>query len=218
MPPTNTSVQQSAWVTSAAEDTASRPSGWLTPVEDFSEPTGPVHPQPHVSAPSEGLPVRRVTGTGSLWVIGAHGGAGESTIAALHEDWQPTGRTWPELPNSVPAPCVLVARTNAHGLLAARTALTQWAASAAGGSAQLLGLVLISDAPGKQPAALRDLSKVVAGGSPRVWEVPWNESWRLGDPVTERVPRPVSKIVSQLRSLTATVPTVAAVSSTKEQS
>ena len=58
------------------------------------------------------------------------------------------------------------------------------------------------------PAPIRDLAKVVGGGAPRVGHGPWVEAWRLGDPVTERTPRAVSKLVSQLRSLaaTATIP------------
>lgn len=189
------------------------PSGPASPVvpeaestvsaEPVPEPTGPTKPQPHVIAPQVALPVRRAHSLAGLWVVGAHGGSGESTLAGLCDDWHPGGHAWPELPSGGQAPCILVARTNVHGLLAARAALTQWAASGSGESARLLGLVLVADAPGKLPAPLRDLAKVVGGGAPRVWDVPWVEAWRLGDPVTERVPRPVSKLVRQLRSLAA---------------
>lgn len=171
---------------------------------DVDEPTGPVAPQPHVPLPEDALPVRRTHSSAALWVVGAHGGAGESSLAELDPSWQAAGRAWPELPTGAPVACVVVARTNVRGLLAARTALTQWAASGAGESVRLLGLVLVADAPGKTPAPIRDLAKVVGGGAPRVWHVPWVEAWRLGDPVTERVPRPVSKLVSTLRSLAAT--------------
>jgi hypothetical protein len=181
------------------------PAGGLGEPESvvLDEPTGPVQPQPHVPLPEDALPLRRTHSSASLWVVGAHGGAGESTLAELDPSWQPAGHAWPERATGEPVACVLVARTNVRGLLAARTALTQWAASGAGNSAQLLGLILVADAPGKLPAPIRDLAKVVGGGSPRVWDVPWVEPWRLGDPVTGRVPRPVSKLVSQLRSLAA---------------
>lgn len=175
------------------------------PAEPLAAPTGPAIPQPHVPMPEDSLPVRRTHSSSSLWVVGAHGGSGESTLADLDDSWQAAGHSWPELPTGAPAACVVVARTNVRGLLAARTALTQWAASGAGDSACLLGLVLVADAPGKLPAPLRDLAKVVGGGAPRVWDVPWVEGWRLGDPVTERVLRPVSKLVRTLRSLSATV-------------
>lgn len=173
------------------------------PVE-ADELSGPPTPQPHVPSPEDALPVKRTHASATLWVVGAHGGSGESTLAELDEAWKAAGHAWPELPDGAPIACVVVARTNVRSLLAARTALTQWAASAAGESVRLLGLVLVADAPGKVPAPIRDFAKVVGGGAPRVWHVPWVEAWRLGDPVTERTPRAVSKLVSQLRSLAAT--------------
>lgn len=218
MSSTNSTVQPSAWLTPDPVDSPHPGIEWLTPPAEIPPPTGPTGPQPHVDPPPDALPVRLMTAPATLWVIGAHGGAGESTIAELRREWQPTGHAWPQLANDAPAACILVARSNARGLLAARSALTQWAGSAAGGSTQLLGLVLMSDAPGKRPQPLRDLAKVVGGGAPRVWEMPWNESWRLGDPVIERGTRSISKIVSQLGSLAAAVPTVTDSSTLKEQS
>lgn len=163
--------------------------------------TGPLTPQPHVKMPEDALPVRLVQDSGSLWLVGAHGGAGESTLAGLDEGWRASGHAWPSLPSGDAAPCVVVARTHVRGLLATRAALTQWAASGTGESARLLGLVLVADAPGRLPAPLRDLAKVVAGGAPRTWEVPWVEAWRMGDDVNDRLPRAVSELVDQLRHL-----------------
>lgn len=197
-----------------AEPVTVEPADDLVPVEPT---TGPTSPQPHVPMPEDALPVRRTQAAAQLWVVGAHGGAGESTLADLDASWRAADHAWPELPSGAAAPCVVVARTNVRGLLAARAALTQWAASGAGASVQLLGLVLVADAPGKLPPPIRDLAKVVGGGSPRVWDVPWVEPWRLGDPVTERVPRPVSKLVSQLRSLAAAATADADPSHTEEK-
>lgn len=162
--------------------------------------TGPMAPQPFVEPPARRLPVRTVTEAAALWWVGAHGGAGESTLAALDEQWQAAGHCWPEpaIPGKV-APCVVVARTHAHGLLAAQQALQQWAASAAGPAVQLLGLVLVADAPGRLPAPLRDLAKVVAGGAPRVWEVSWVEAWRFGNP-EDNFPRAVARLVKQINN------------------
>lgn len=181
--------------------------------------TGPSRPQPHVPMPAVAMPVRRVGDRAALWIVGAHGGAGESSVAELVEGWVPAGHSWPVIDDLSPCSCVVVARTNVRGLLAAQVALTQWAASGAGPSARLVGLLLIADAPGKLPAPLRDLAHVVAGGAPRVWHVPWIEAWRLGDPVTEHMPRPVSKLVGQLRSLAASAAADADLSDlSKEQS
>lgn len=221
MSSTNSTVQPSAWLSPALVDNPEPDNGWLTAAPETVEnieipaPTGPTEPQPGIPAPAQGLPVVARAAAAPLWVVGAHGGSGETLIAALNDEWVASDHSWPAPPGAGPVPCVVVARTHVSGLLAAQAALTQWA-SAAAGLASVVGLVLVADAPGKLPAPLRDLAKVVAGGAPRVWEVPWNESWRLGDPVTERMPRSVSKIVSQLGSLAATVLTVTDSSTTKE--
>ena len=188
------------------------------PDEPVGEPTGPIAPQPHVVMPATALPIRAGEAAAQLWLVGAHGGAGESTLAALDEGWRATEHTWPELGAGAVAPCVVVARTHSRGLLAARTALTQWAASGAGPSVRLLGLVLVADAPGRLPVPLRDLATVVSGGAPRVWDVPWVEGWRFGDPTVEGAPRPVSKLVSHLRSLASAAAAGASPINREEQS
>lgn len=67
---------------------------------------------------------------------------------------------------------------------------------------ELLGLVLVADAPGRLPKPLRDLMKIISGGYPRTWYVPWVESWRQGDdPTPDASPREVRKLVDDLRIL-----------------
>ncbi len=161
--------------------------------------TGPSGPQPHVSAPSVSLPSRRVVEAPSIWLVGAHGGAGETTLAMLSEDWMASEHAWPQPANvHGPACCVLVARTHTHGLLAAQRALQQWASG--GTAVELLGLALVADAPGRLPAPLRDLAKVIGGGAPRVWHVPWVEAWRFDGPASD-APRAVRKTVEQIKAL-----------------
>lgn len=163
--------------------------------------TGPTAPQRGIAPPLELLPVRSATPGPALWLVGAHGGAGESTIAALDERWAATGHTWPALPGGAPAVCVLVARTNVTGLLAAQRALTQWASSTAGPSAQCIGLLLIADRPEKKtPQAIADLISHVAGGAPRLWRIDWVEGWRLGD-LDARPTRSVAKVLRDLHGL-----------------
>lgn len=212
-----------AWVSAApvAPGSAGH-QGWLRSSVDSEAGTdpvpvsGPSRPQPGVAAPTGALPIIRRQGPAALWVVGAHGGAGESSLADLDERWVASGHSWPVLRDLTPCQCVVVARTSVRGLLAARTALTQWASSGIGPSARVVGLVLVADAPGKLPTPLRDLAKVVAGGAPRVWQVPWIEAWRLGEPPASASPRAVTKLVSDLRSLAASTPVEAA--STKEES
>ncbi|WP_344272234.1 hypothetical protein [Actinomadura napierensis] len=77
---------------------------------------------------------------------------------------------------------VLVARSHAHGLRAAQAAAWQWSTSAELRPVQLLGLAVIADAPGRRPKPLKDLLTLISGGVPKVWDLPWVEALRLGDP------------------------------------
>ncbi|GAA4288606.1 DUF6668 family protein [Georgenia daeguensis] len=142
--------------------------------------TGPAMPQRGVPSPANGLPARVRTESPAPWWLGTHGGAGESTLAGFVPSSAAAGHAWP-LPRDVGGtqPVVLVARTSHRGLESARLAATQWAAGDVLG-VELLGLVLMADAPGRLPRPLRDLARHVAGGVPRVWSVPWVEAWRSG--------------------------------------
>lgn len=132
-------------------------------------------------------PIGRLPANGSgpgWWFLGCHGGAGTSTLTAAVPGGADAGRYWP-----VPEPpgyvrVVLVARTHASGLHAARAAAQQWASGALPGGIGLLGLVAIADAPGRLPRPLRDLLHLISGGVPRLWELPWVEDLRLGAPPT----------------------------------
>lgn len=163
--------------------------------------TGPAVPQGGVTPPDRLLPVRQTDDSPALWIVGAHGGAGESTIAGLDPRWAAACHSWPELPGGSPAVCVLVARTHVSGLLAAQRALTQWASSTAGPSAQCLGLLLLADRPEKKtPPAIADLITHVAGGAPRLWRIGWIENWRMGD-LEVRPPHSVTKVLRDLHGL-----------------
>ena len=109
--------------------------------------SGPAGAQANVPAPSHELGHMQALGPAKLWVVGAHGGAGVSTLLALGEpgEWSSTDRAWPYDPTGGVLPTVLVARTSAAGLLAAQSALTQWAGGGVHPSVRLLGLVLAAD-------------------------------------------------------------------------
>ncbi|RJF44918.1 hypothetical protein D4740_01825 [Actinomyces sp. 2119] len=145
--------------------------------------TGPAAPQAGVPAPAEDqrLPVVAVGDEASLWVVGAHGGSAESTIAALSASWRATSHRWPAPATGAPARAVLTARLSVSGIQAAQAAATQWACGLVP-DVELLGLVLVADEPGRAPRPVRDLARVVGGGVPRTWQVPWIRTWRLGEP------------------------------------
>ena len=167
-------------------------------------PTGPTAPQHGIAGPARRLPLRRATPGADLWVVGAHGGAGESSIADLDQSWAMAEHAWPTpVEPDGRCVCVLVARTNVRGLTAAQAALIQWAASDLAAETTLLGLVLIADAPGRLPRALRDLAAHVRGGAPRTWELPWLEDWRLGEPDRLHSHRAVRRLVHNLHALTS---------------
>lgn len=164
----------------------------------------PMTPQPGVPSPEavDVLGHREASPPAPLWWVGAHGGAGESTLAALMDGSRAAEQRWP-VPAATDdaARVVLVARSSAHGLRRAQLACTQWACGSVPG-VELLGLVILDDAPGRLPRPLRDLAHHVAGGAPRVWHLPWVESWRLGAPVRgETSPLPVRRLLVDLDAL-----------------
>jgi hypothetical protein len=168
--------------------------------------TGPTAPQTGIAVPDlvDQLPFRDHAAAADLWWVGVHGGAGESTLGRLVPGWSAAGHAWPRTtPSYSMTRVVLVARSHAAGLQAAQKAATQWAAGAVP-LTELLGLVIVADAPGRLPRPLRDLAALVSGGVPRTWHLPWIESWRLGeDPHLESSPREVRHLA---RDLTALLP------------
>lgn len=112
------------------------------------------------------------------------------------------GRYWPvpEPPGRVRV--LLVARTHASGLRAAQAAARQWASGSLGGGVTLLGLIAVADAPGRLPRPLRDLLGLVSGGLPRVWEMPWMEAWRMGDPPNpKQLPAAYERLAADLQHI-----------------
>jgi|GEM_PF-6917362 len=147
-----------------------------------------LEPQAAIARPAaeQCLPRRAVvTNTACVWWVGVHGGAGESTLEQLLDGSRAAGHAWPTHDDSaIETPrVVLVARTNAAGLRAAQLAATEWASGTV--TTQLLGLVLVADAPGRLPKVLKDLCHHVGGGVPRVWRVPFVDAWRLGEPIAQ---------------------------------
>lgn len=169
--------------------------------------TGPTAPQRGVPVPDQvdQLPVCRRGGrTSDLWVVGAHGGAAESTVAGLVPAWSAADHAWRPGTAAAPARSVVVARTHARGLAAAKAVAKQWASGLVP-DVELLGLVLVADAPGRLPKPLRDLARLISGGYPRTWFVSWAEAWRLGappDPATSS--RDVRSLVNDISLLTTT--------------
>jgi hypothetical protein len=168
-----------------------------------------VPPTTAISAPLRGmvepdaadrLASRSMIGTARLWVVGTHGGAGESRIADLIESARSTDHCWPVLPSGGNPRVLLVCRADMRGLTTARNALTQWASGAAP-EIDLLGLAVLADAPGKTPKALRDFAALVGGGAPRFWTLPWVDAWRHTDTTELPTIREYQRFITDVAAL-----------------
>ena len=137
------------------------------------ERRAPLWAQPIAPAPGMGTP------NPHWWWLGAHGGAGVSTLTGLAALSADSHRAWPSGDPSQSPNVVLVCRTHLEGLERARDLLRQ---HTVGGLLppvlQVLGLVTVPDAPGKAPPTVRRAMKLVGAAAPRVWHLPWIEDWR----------------------------------------
>lgn len=194
-------------------------SKWLQALEVAPEPTaapairdapaGPTSPQRGVRQVSEtGVPRTTVMGPApAVWVMGAHGGAGESTLCALLEGAVATDHAWPvrhdhDQERGGQDVVLLVCRSNAAGLRAAQLAAIEYGSGALPGS--LAGLVVMADAPGRLPKALTDQLRLVAGAVPHLWQMPWVEGWRLTEtPDPAALPPAARSVLEKIRLHTA---------------
>lgn len=148
-----------------------------------------------------GLAYLGVDQPAAVWWVGVHGGAGESTLERLFSGSCATGHCWPIASGGATVPAVvLVARTDARGLRAVQRAVRELVEHRL--PVDLVGLVLMADAPGRLPRALRDLAGVVGGALPRVWSLPWVEAWRAGEiPSPANSPNEAGVLAGDLRAV-----------------
>ncbi|WP_425585209.1 DUF6668 family protein [Yinghuangia aomiensis] len=154
----------------------------------------------------EGLPLWRIAPAIPVppwWWVACHGGAGATTLATILGGGDTDSRGWPIHVDGSRPGVVLVARTNATGLRDAQHAARQWASDSLG-AVRLWGLVAVADAPGPLPEVLGQRLHVVGGGFPRVWLIPWNAAWRLGQGLTlPEAPPQLSTLAGELRQAAA---------------
>lgn len=162
------------WVTDPEPDTA--PETTLTaPMEEDTTPTGATGIIPGVHPPAwedqlDGYAVEHARTGGSYWWMGAHGGAGETTMAAMDPNGEAAGHAWPLHPGG--AHVVVVARETASGLQAATNARKHHASGAFPG-VTILGLVTIAAAPGKTPPAITQRLRLLEKAYPRFKRIHW---------------------------------------------
>jgi uncharacterized protein DUF6668 len=174
------------------------------PVPERVASTGATSPQPAVTPPEAGDQLRSFTtsSTTKVLVVGTHGGSAESTVALLL-DGTATAHRWP-ISGTAPA-VLLTCRSHARGLAAAQMAMRAWAAGQTP-HIRLLGLAIVADAPGRLPKPLSDLSEVLRGGVPHLWQIPWVDEYRLGVDPTDP-PRQVRKVLNEINAVLIDSPT-----------
>ncbi len=179
------------WVTGGpTSEEAQQVAPAATPLTRRDVLRGPSAPQPTaVPVPdrADRLPTRQVYGGASMWWVGAHGGAGESTLAALALGSQSAGHAWPmPADRGTLSRAAVVARTNYAGLMAAQRVAREWASGSTSGMVELTGLVLVADAPVAGPrssASSSSTSRVATRGCGRC------RGWRRGGSVSPTPPR-----------------------------
>ncbi len=135
-------------------------------------------------------------------LVGAHGGAGTSTLSLL-TGLEDAGRTWPVTVAHLPNRVLIVAKTSSWGLEYARMAAKAVFAGRVKGI-DLLGLVAVADAPGRLPRSLADQLTDVAGAFPAFWQVPWSEELRCGH-LTD-LPGKTARVFAELSALNERTP------------
>lgn len=112
------------------------------------------------------------------WAVGSHGGAGASTLARVIAPMADAGGQWPACEQH--RFCVVVCRSTWTGLDAAHSAVLQSQAGDTGGC-EVLGVVIIADAPGRTPKPLVQREKVLEDLT-HVWRVPYLPDFRVTAP------------------------------------
>jgi hypothetical protein len=135
-----------------------------------------------------------------LWLLGAHGGAGVSTLrrCLLQCGIQAgdAGRAWPE-PDGLGV--IVVARTHGRGLRAANAAARQHLSGNTPPGTQLLGCILVPDGPGRLARPmLAETSRQVPGVYPVTFAGPWADEYRMFDPDTAEHWPPLPAEMDQL--------------------
>lgn len=153
-----------------------------TPRADLTPKPAPVAPRLVVAAPrrpgvSASIVERPAPGPAPFVWLGAHGGAGVTSLAATSGIGLDLSLEWPSPPLGWPASVALVCRTSATGLDAAAHFLHAWASRMVPGI-NVVALVTVASEPGRLPKSLRTRIHELSGAVPSTFSVAWIPSWR----------------------------------------
>lgn len=160
----------------------------MTPIlaqtrNDVASGLGPVRPA--IQPPSAGecaqvwdTPIP-TSGAPGLWLLGAHGGAGVTTLCRWIGPAGDAQGRWPGGHARQSPFVVLVAEESVTALTRVHALVRQFATGGAG-SAQLLGVITVARVPGRRPQQVRQRRDVLAGlltqisnGALHMWAVPF---------------------------------------------
>ncbi|WP_405138765.1 hypothetical protein [Nocardia sp. NBC_01388] len=125
-----------------------------------------------------------------LWLVGVHGGAGVSSLAASMSWAGDAGQRWPArigFGADMDSPlAVLVARTHMHGLNTLHRALVSHEQQATPAGSELVGIITVADSarPLPMPAEERrhDAENLAHELGAQTWRLGWLEQWRALEP------------------------------------
>lgn len=119
----------------------------------------------------------------ALWLLGAHGGAGVSTLAHLLAPAADCGHCWPARQGGESPFVAVVARETIDGLSHAHDLLRQFHCGLTGHNTVLVGLITCAHRPGKPPRAIRRYLDVLGDLVPDAcrWRIGWQDDWPLTD-------------------------------------
>ncbi|ATL72554.1 hypothetical protein CRH09_39930 (plasmid) [Nocardia terpenica] len=117
----------------------------------------------------------------AVWLLGAHGGAGVSTLAQMLAPAGDCGRRWPAGLGGESPYVVIVTRETIEGLSRAHDLLRQFHCGLAARRTVLLGLITTAHQAGRQPKPIRRYLDVIWDLVPEAgrWRVEWQGDWPL---------------------------------------
>ena len=125
----------------------------------------------------------------AFWFVGAHGGAGCTTLAALVAPGGDAGQQWPIFDDH--PLCVVVARATVLGLERAHQVLLQGLREVE--NVTILGVVVVNDTPGKLPTEIKHKLEILAP-LVQIWHINYFPAIRLLLPEVLAQWRPLCEI------------------------